>query len=378
MRQRERGAWIGDAILAAALAILSVVAAAVLSGADDPPRPADTLGYGLILVACGALAARRRFPVSVLAVSSIAVAAYLLLGYPYGPVMLSLAVAVYTVCRRLRTAPAILLSTVAFLLLVAHIFVNPAALPGLFGVIPAAAWVAIPATIGIARGLILEARARERAALEQRLREQERLRIAHEVHDVVGHGLAAIQMQADIALHLASAKPEQGILALRAISAASSAALVELRDALREIVPPDRAQGSRSPAAGLARLDDLCQRIRTAGVDVRLTVTGEPRRVDDAVDLAAYRIVQESLTNVVKHAVSPRATVELEYSLDGIALTITSPHDGTAVHEGFGIRGIRDRVSTLGGTVAIRAGESLQLRITLPDRESVASSTDAP
>lgn len=174
-------------------------------------------------------------------------------------------------------------------------------------------------------------------------------------------------MRADIALHLAATKPEQGITALRAISDASSAALAELRDALRQVVPVEGAeQAPRTPAAGLARLDDLCGRIRSAGVDVHLTITGEPRPLAATTDLAAYRIVQEALTNIVKHAMSPHAWVELAYSHDGITVTASSPHDGSAIQEGFGIRGIRRRVAGVGGTVAVRAGEILQVRVTLP------------
>lgn len=368
MGGNERRSWIADAILAAALAAVSMVSAVFLSGADGLSRPADALCHALILLACGALAVRRRHPVPVLAVISIAVSAYLLLGYPYSSVMISLAVAVYTVCRRLRTAPALVLSAAAFVLLAVHIFVHPASLPGVFGVIPAVAWIAVPATVGVARRLIGEARARERAEAERLLREQERLRVAQEVHDVVGHGLAAIQMQADIALHLAVSKPEQGITALRAISDASSAALAELREALREVAPAAHHEASRAPSAGLAHLAELCARIRTAGVDVHVSIVGEPQPLPAAVDLAAYRIVQESLTNVVKHAVSPQATVELNHRPDALTMTITSPHDGTAIGEGFGIRGIRRRAAGLGGTVTIRAGEELQLRVLLPIR----------
>lgn len=360
-----------DAVLAVVLTSVSMVSAAVLSVEGDPPRGADALGCGLIVLACVPLALQRRFPVPVLAVSSIAVAAYLLLGYPYTAVMLAVSIAVYAVCRRLRTASAVALSGISFLLLLAHIFVNPAALPGFFGVIPAAAWIAIPATIGVSRRLILEARARERAEAESRMREQERLRIAGEVHDVVGHGLSAIQMQADIALHLAHSRPEQGLKALEAISAASSSALLELRETLREVVPGGEGEGApRTPAAGLSRLDELCDRIRAAGVDVELSIAGTPRPVGAAVDLAAYRIVQEGLTNIVRHAMSPRAVVGLEYSPAGLSVTLTSPHDGSAIVEGFGIRGIRRRVAALGGTVSILVGESLRVHVILPDTDA--------
>ncbi|WP_181274238.1 sensor histidine kinase [Brevibacterium oceani] len=379
MSGNERHSMIVDTIIAVALALVSGVSAAVLTVEAAPPRPADWLAYVLIVLACGPLAVRRRFPVAVLAVSTVAVSVYLILGYPYSAIMLAVSLAVYSVCRRISLRPALLLSTGALLLLIAHIFVNPAALPGLYGVIPAAAWIAVPTTVGISRRLVLDARARERAADERRLREQERLRLAQEVHDVVGHGLSAIQMQADIALHLAETKPEQGITALRAISTASSSALVELREALRAVDPADdgKAAAPRSPAAGLARLDDLCSRIRAAGVEVELRIRGRQRALPAALDLAVYRIVQEALTNVVRHAVSPHAYVAIDHLGDGreggesgVTVTVTSPHDGSAIVEGIGIGGIRRRVTALGGRVTIRAGETLRIQATLPEVET--------
>ncbi len=365
MVEDVRRTRIGDVVLATGLMVFSLIAAAVTSAWREPTRPADLPAYLLIVLACAVLAVRRRFPVPVLVVSSLAVSCFLLLGYPYGPVMLSLAVAVYTVARRVRTGRALWLSVLAYALLVAHVFVNPEALPGLLGLIPAAAWIGIPTTVGISRRLVLEARARERAETERRLRDEERLWVAHEVHDVVGHGLAAIQMQADIALHVARTKPDQAVAALTAISAASAAALAELRDALASVAPEGEG-AQRAPAASLTRLDALCDRIRATGVEVLVRSTGTPRVLPSAIDLAAYRVVQESLTNVVKHAVSPRATVELHYSSDELTLTISSPHDGTAIREGFGLRGIRRRVTSLGGSLSVRAGETMQLRVVFP------------
>lgn len=353
--------------MAVALTVVSVGAAAALSAADDTSRSLDPLGFGLIVLACGALAVRRAFPVGVLALSVAAVAGYLLAGYPYGPVMLAVAAAVYTVARRLPTGRALLLSGAAYLALVAHIFVNPAALPGLRGAIPAAAWIAIPATLGVSRRLVAEARLRERAATERRWRDEERLRIAHEVHDVVGHGLAAIQMQADIALHLAARKPDHGVRALEAISSASAAALAELRDTLRAITPDSDVREPRAPAASLDHLAELCDRVRATGVEVDVSVSGEPRRLPGDVDLAAYRVVQEALTNVVRHAVVPRASVAVDYAADAVVVTVTSPHDGTEVEEGFGIRGMRRRVTSVAGDLTLDAGEHLVLRAALPD-----------
>lgn len=363
--------WAGDALLAVALTVVSAVAGAAASAWSSPARQIDVLGYALTVLACGIVVLRRSRPTTTLAVATVTVTGYLALGYPYGPVMLSVAIAVYTVARRTSTARTLWSSTIAYAALASHVFVDPAALPGLVGLLPAAAWIAVPAVIGWSRRTVDEARARERAETERRLRDEERLRVAHEVHDVVGHGLAAIQMQAEVALHLVERKPDQGVRALVAIRAASAAALTELRDTLRSIAPDDLA--SRAPSAGLARLDELCDRTRAAGVDVRLSVTGTAPRLSAAADLAAYRIVQESLTNVVKHARQLRATVEVAYGGNAVAITITSPHDGSPVQEGFGIRGIRRRAASLGGTLDIQTGTSLRLHVVLPTTEDSTS-----
>ncbi len=351
-----------DAAVAAALMLFCVLSAPLLDLWNPSERPVDAVGFALIVAATAAIALRRRWPLAVLTASTLATAAYLALGYPYGPVYFAVAIAVYTVGRECGTRTALLASAGAYGALLVHLFTNDAALEGALGAIPAAGWVAIPLTIGIARRLVVEAQARERAESVRRRLDEERLRLAHEVHDVVGHGLAAIQMQADIALHLAQsvdnddadegARPGQAYRALETISRASAAALGELRATLGSIAPGEA--GSPVPAPGLDRVDELCGRIRDGGVDVRLVTTGVRRQVAPEVDVAAYRIVQESLTNVVKHAAKSRATVEITYAEASVDLTVTSPREGLKpLKEGFGIRGMRHRVEDLGGRFSI-------------------------
>ena len=215
------------------------------------------------------------------------------------------------------------------------------------------AWVAIPFTLGAARRLVVEAGARERAEADRRLVDAERLRLATEVHDVVGHGLAAIQMQADIALHVRDRRPEQADLALEAISRASAEALTELRTTLAEFTPgtarrharPGAARSAAGPGAGRG-----CR--RRPGRDRG----GGPLPAE--VDLAAYRILQEALTNVVKHSADPRAEVVIAHRPDGIDLTVANQHLGDGAYvEGFGLTGMRRRVAALGGS-SRRAGRA--------------------
>jgi signal transduction histidine kinase len=356
-----------DVGVAAALTALTLVAMPFLGEAPGV-RPVDAPAYALALVASAGTLLRTRWPVAALAVVTAATVTYLLLAYPYGPVTVCLAVAVYSLARRRRLRPALLYAAATLALLMVHVFTHPAALGLPVGLLPASAIVVVPFSIGVARRTWLEARSAERDAAEQRARDDERLQLAHEVHDVVGHGLAAIQMQADIALHLGG--PRDATVALEAISQAANEALTELRTTLADI-RPGAAAGTgpeRAPSAGLGNLEVLAQRVRSAGVSVDLAVTGTARPLPDAVDLAAYRVLQESLTNVVKHGAGSAARVEVAYEPDVVRLAVRNPcAPGGAFVAGFGITGMRHRVESLGGRLdAGPVDESFEVRAALP------------
>jgi signal transduction histidine kinase len=361
-----------DAVLAAVLVAAGLVAAPWVDKIRTVDRPVDAIAIALIVIAGGATALRRRWPVPTLIVVTAATAAYLTSGYPYGPILAAVAVAVYSVARHTPLLRASLWCAGALAMLMLHLFTNPAALDGAAGLLPGSAWVGIPFTIGVARRLVAEAGARERAESERRVVDAERLRLAQEVHDVVGHGLAAIQMQADIALHLRESSPGQAQVALEAISRASSDALAELRATLAAISPDGTDPGAdRAPAPGLARVDDLRRRVEDAGVKVDVTVRGRPRALPAAVDLAAYRILQESLTNVVKHSPHPRATVEISYRTGEVGLAVANQDlPGGAPAEGFGIAGMRRRATHLGGDLTARPADGrFEVRATIPTGE---------
>ncbi|PUB23933.1 signal transduction histidine kinase [Promicromonospora sp. AC04] len=356
-----------DVGVAAALTALTLLTLQFLP-APAGVRPVDGLAYTLATIAAVGTVFRTRWPVLTLGVVTAATVTYLLLAYPYGPAMVCLVVAVYSLARRRPLRPALLYGAATLALLLIHVFTHPAALPLPVALVPASAIVAVPFSIGIARRMWHEARAAERTAAEQQARDDERLQLAHEVHDVVGHGLAAIQMQADIALHLGT--PDDATTALEAISKAANEALTELRTTLAEIRPGSgRGAGpERAPTAGLANLEVLAQRVRSAGVSVDLAVTGTPRPLPDAVDLAAYRVLQESLTNVVKHGAGSAARVEVAYEPDAVRLAVRNPRtaDGAFV-AGFGITGMRHRVESLGGRLdAGPVDESFEVRAALP------------
>ncbi|MEV0152166.1 sensor histidine kinase [Micromonospora sp. NPDC050686] len=367
----DRRRWLLDGLFALALLAIGLVgtAPAGLNQGVGTGR----VTYPLVVVAAVAVAGRRRWPLVVLAVVTAAVTAYLMLGYPYGPILLSFIVAVYTVAahRSVRTAAVAGAATLSALLVYVFVGARP---PGLIGLMPVAAWVAVPFAVGTVVRLSREAAVRGRADQARRLADAERLRVAREVHDVVGHGLAAIHLQAEIALHLLGRKPEQAEAALTAISRTSKEALDELRVTLT-VVRRDGAADERAPTPGLAQLPELRQRLAGAGVPVTVEVAGAPRPLPVAVDLAAYRVVQEALTNVLRHAGPATATVHLRYAADGVTVTVIDTGRGrVGVPDrpaGHGLAGMRERVEALGG--AFDAGSApaggFRVHATLPVRE---------
>jgi len=197
----------------------------------------------------------------------------------------------------------------------------------------------------------------QRAAEAERTREEmalrrageERLRIARDLHDSLTHSISVVKVQAGIAVHLARKQGEEPSAALLAIQEASSEAMRELRATLEVLRSPADAD-----RIGLARVDELAERTRAAGVPVQVTVTGSPPAVPDEVDQAGYRVVQEALTNVARHAGPATAEVRLDYS--PALLTVSVTDDGQAlangaVTPGVGLRGMRERVTGLGGTL---------------------------
>jgi signal transduction histidine kinase len=332
-RDRAFAAGAGSVVLAWTWAVGRVMPA---------DRPLDAGGYLLAAACAVALVWRRRAPVPVLAATTIGTTAYLAVGYPYGPVLVLMAIAVYTVARHLPWRTAVPAALVALGVLLLHLLVNSAALPGALGLIPATAWVAVPFAIG---STVASIDAGRRAAVERGIAD-ERLRVAQEVHDVVGHGLAAIKMQADVALHLLDKRPEQARPALETVSRTSAQALDELRSTLGMV----RGVPQASAGPGLTDLDALYRRMRDAGLRVHVDVHGTPATLDQSSGLAAYRVVQESMTNVLKHSERKEAAILVDHRDDGIQLEISSPL--TAVVPlphvprpvGMGLTGMRERV----------------------------------
>jgi signal transduction histidine kinase len=225
--------------------------------------------------------------------------------------------------------------------------------------------------------------ARQRRAYASGLQQQaasqavaeERLRIARELHDVVAHSMAVIAVQAGFGQYVIDSQPGQAREALGAIQGTSRDALDEMRRMLSVLRQGDTDDASAAPAAplrpadGLAALDRLVTRVGHAGVHVALNITGAPVDVPASVDLSAYRIIQEALTNVVKHAATPDCTVRLDYRERELSLEILDEGDGPAPSgTGHGLIGMRERVLLCGGEFSAgpRPGRGFRVAATLP------------
>jgi len=342
----------------------------------QPDRTAlDAWAYLLLALGPAALYFRRRQPLAVLAFVFAVTLLYWLLGYPHGPSFAALIVAFVTVALRgyRRVAWGTLaLGYACFLGLGALVGVDDLRLGDTVGL---AAWLLV-----LGAGAELVRSRAERAAEARRTRRaeslrrvgEERLRIARELHDVLAHNVSLINVQAGVALHLlqkgdADAADVEPPLA--AIKGASAETLREMRAVLGTLRQADEA-APRAPEPGLGDLEALVTRMRDAGVEVELTFTGARRELPGSVDLAAYRIAQEALTNVARHAPGRPARVEVAFDPDGLTITVANPTDGGAQGEppaGNGIIGMRERATALGGTLAAgRADGRFTVRARLP------------
>jgi len=341
--------------------------------------PLDSLAYLLLVIGPVALLVRRRFPVPVLLVAAAATTAYLVLGYSYGPVVIAVVFAlVSAVINGHRVAAwAIGWGGLATYLVLQSLVGRPP-MPTLGGMAGDTAWLLV--VLLVAEGLrVRRERADEaRQAAEQRARQrarevadEERLRIARELHDVLAHNISMINIQAGVALHLSSELPDQTRDALQAIKDASQETLRELRATLGVLRRVDE-DAPRAPAPSLDRLDELVARTTAAGLEVHTETVGTPRPLPAGTDLAAYRIVQEALTNVHRHAAATTASVRLEYADDALVITVDDDGRGATTENadgsGAGIAGMRERATALGGSLETgrRLGGGFRVHATLP------------
>jgi signal transduction histidine kinase len=345
-----------DLKLALAVGAVQLCATYLASRRQVDRRSLDLVAFALLAAGPAALVARRRHPGAVLVVAFMATFAYWALGYKRGPIFLAL-IAAYvnavTAGRRLLAWLSIGVGYVSFLWL-DELLVDDER-PTVAEAVGLAAWLLV-----LAAGAEVARARRERAAEAARSREEEarrreseeRLRVARELHDVLAHNISLINVQAGVALHLMDERPEQARTALAAIKQASKEALGELRSVLGVLRQVDD-EASRAPAPGLERLDGLVAAAEGTGLPVRVELEGARRPLPAGVDLAAFRIVQEALTNVARHAGPASATVRVTYGEHVLTVQVDDDGRGTSEGEpsggGNGIAGMRERAAALGG-----------------------------
>ncbi|MEU7139115.1 histidine kinase [Nocardia sp. NPDC046473] len=447
----------GVALVVAALQIVGGTFANMRMGENS----LDILGYLLLLAGPVALIWRRSRPIPVLLVALGACAAYLALGYGYGPIFVSLVIAFLTAAStgsRWWTYPLVPVGYLVLVWPVPELFGRGANVWQIFALM---AWLAVllcvveglrqRTAVLVARRQRAEAARRDEEAQRERRASEERLAIARELHDVLAHSLSLINVQSSVALELFDKKPEQAASALDAIKTASRDALAEVHTLLHSLrtggtvagesdgdedefidversvpsrrrprgwsgrnstgterVPADEAELSRAatesaeaearpvaprnPAPSITELDTLLQRARAAGLSVSTKVIGEPQQLPSVIDVAAARIIQESLTNVVRHAPGAEATVTVRYAAQSVDITVdnarpTAPATRSGTSGGNGIIGMRERTHALGGALTagprpsggFRVAARLPLRPMAPsERTPPSRSDDAP
>jgi signal transduction histidine kinase len=342
-----------------------------------------------VLTMAGTLpvAVRRIWPIPVLAIVTAACCVLTALGRVPNAAEVTLGMAVYAVSVRCRRTTAL-----------AVLVVVEAALGAAVLVAASSAWN----RQDVARGLLVagalwfvgdsvrerrrylaglaEQAAQQRRAEAERGRQavrEERVRIARELHDVVAHSLSVVTVQAGVGRKIEETRPGEALRALRAVEVTGRSALEELRRILGLLRDDDAEQPSLAPVPGIEDLEELADSVRAAGVPVGLTVTGDAAGLPPAAALTVYRIVQEALTNVVKHAGRAEASVRVKARADGVRITVTDTGIGGAAAPAVGpvgasgagsgqhgIVGMRERAAVFGGTLDARALPGGGFRVT--------------
>ena len=375
--------------LAPDLALAGAVGALLAIGtAVTPPQVVATsgpLGYAAIVVGAAGLAVCRRVPLAALAATTVGMLGYLLQWGATTSAAFPVLITVFFAVKAGHRVPAVVTSA---------IFLGGSLAIALSSTTPPGTTPPLPRDIADRTGLLLGwfvaanvagvvtrhrqaylRQVEQRAIEAERTREEtalrrageERLRIARELHDSLTHSISIIKVQSGVAVHLARKRGEEVPDALVAIQEASGEAMRELRATLEVL----RVPGDETAGGGVDRLADLAERARSTGVPTDLEVSGTPRPLPAEVDRAVYRIVQESLTNITRHAGPATASVRVRYSPDGLVVQVDDDgkaQPGIAPTPGFGLTGMRERVAALGGTLRAepRSGGGFTVRADIP------------
>ncbi|QFY09949.1 sensor histidine kinase [Nonomuraea phyllanthi] len=393
-----------DVLLALFITVMQVQGTTVRNAGEVVQRPLTdlgNLGYVLLVVSGVVIAVRRRWPVPVFVTAAMASLVYYGLDFPDGPGWLGLFVALYSLAaygdgRRSLVIAGVGTTVLAVCWLVAAADIEPRAAVGWVFFRIGASVMSAALGESVRSRQVIAAEAQQRAELAERTREEEararvdaeRLRIAREVHDTVAHAIAIINVQSGVTAHVLDKRPEVAREALRAIEQTSSRALREMR-AVLGVLRDDDDDAGRAPYPGLGQIDELASKARQAGLDIKLQETSPETPLPSAVGSAAYRIVQESITNVMRHVGPTRVTVALQAGIEVLEIRVTDEgrrvapgHDsadprpparhpsgtGGSAKPGRGIVGMRERCRLLGGELDAGplAGGGFEVRARLP------------
>lgn len=359
------------AVTLAVFALGGTALVAVLQGAALAPRWGTVVG---IVIAAASWSWHRVAPVASTVLVVATVAGYVLSGQPYGPVMLIVVLACFGVARRRSARAAAMTCACAAIVLAAVLSTRLDAAH--FGptVTVLVAWpsvfVLVPGLAGALTRTKAEAAERSRAELIAHGAYEERLRVAREIHDIAGHGFAVVAMQAGVALTVFDEQPAQAKVSLEAIHTSSEHALRELHATLG-ILHQDPPTAEDVPA--------LVERVRATGLAADLAVMGTPEDLDAELSTIVYRVVQESLTNVLRHAGQTAVAITLRYTPEEVSLRITDRGTGPGTRRarrtngknaGRGLAGLHERVENLGGRFSATGGSAggFEVTATLPTR----------
>jgi signal transduction histidine kinase len=383
VRAARCGPW-ADVVIAIIVFGL-ILAVQVMKPDQFHVRPAHqqitTLGVLVLAAACAMLVLRRRWPRTVLALTVVSALCYFVVGPSHGPATFVVSVAMYTVTLSVDRRSALLLGFAATVVLAAGNVVlaggNGVDPNSLLNIVAVGLAYALGDAVRNRRDYLAEVVQRAQRAEESREQEarrrvaEERLRIARDLHDVVAHHIALINVQAGVGAHLLDSDPEQARVALGHIRKASRSALHELSVTVGLLRQPDDPLAPTDPTVGLARLDDLIAGLAGCGLRVDHAVSGTVEDLPTALDVTAYRIVQEALTNVHKHAHTDSARLRLGVTQGTVRIVIDD--DGTPVGlptsgSGHGVLGMRERAAAVGGSLSAgpRADGGFRVEAVLP------------
>lgn len=349
------------AVCAVVLAVALTAGTALVAPLQDRARSADAvdpsdavLVLAAVLLACAGWSARGRWPATAAVGVTVVVAGYLATGGPYGPIQLVVALCCVTVGAHCRARRAAAVGSMVAVILAAGLATRLTWSWPLGAAAVLVAWsvvfVVLPLLCGVLVRVRRDAAARQRAELLARGAESERLRLAQEVHDIAGHGFSVVSMQAGVALTVFDEQPEQTRRCLEAVQGSADAALRDLHGMLAAL---------RHPVPTAADVPELVERVRAAGLPVELRTGGDPEagEVDQPVSATVHRVIQEALTNVLRHAGPTTVTVDIVHQIDTVTVTVRDHGRGlpqrAVLETGQGLSGLRARAQSLGGTLAV-------------------------